>query len=35
MIHVFVNGTQVVKNGEHTNKKPGRFVKGPRWKEKA
>ncbi|HLO45458.1 MAG TPA: D-aminoacylase [Leadbetterella sp.] len=34
MIHVFVNGTQVVKNGEHTNKKPGRFVKGPGWKEK-
>lgn len=34
MIHVFVNGTQVVKNGVHTNKKPGKFVKGPGWKEK-
>lgn len=28
MIHVFVNGTQVLKDGEHTNAKPGRFVKG-------
>lgn len=27
--HVFVNGVQVIKNGEHTNAKPGRFVKGP------
>jgi N-acyl-D-amino-acid deacylase len=29
MIHVFVNGDQVLKNGEHTGAKPGRFVKGP------
>ena len=29
IIHVFVNGVQVLKNGEHTNAKPGRFVKGP------
>ncbi len=29
IIHVFVNGTQVLKDGEHTNAKPGRFVKGP------
>jgi N-acyl-D-amino-acid deacylase len=29
MIHVFVNGVQVLKDGEHTNAKPGRFVKGP------
>lgn len=29
MIHVFVNGVQVIKNGEHTGAKPGRFVKGP------
>ncbi len=29
MIHVFVNGVQVLKDGEHTGKKPGRFVKGP------
>ncbi|NIJ54452.1 N-acyl-D-amino-acid deacylase family protein [Dyadobacter arcticus] len=26
---VFVNGVQVLKNGEHTNARPGRFVKGP------
>jgi len=29
MIHVFVNGGQVLKDGEHTGAKPGRFVKGP------
>ncbi|HET6766772.1 MAG TPA: amidohydrolase family protein, partial [Chitinophagaceae bacterium] len=29
MIHVFVNGVQVLKDGEHTGVKPGRFVKGP------
>ncbi len=29
MIHVFVNGMQVLKDGEHTGKMPGRFVKGP------
>jgi N-acyl-D-amino-acid deacylase len=33
VIHVFVNGTQVLKNGEHTDAKPGRFVKGPGWKK--
>lgn len=27
--HVFVNGQQVLKNGEHTNKKPGRLIVGP------
>src|SRR5204863_9254216 len=32
VIHVFVNGTQVLKNGEHTGAKPGRFIKGPGWK---
>ncbi len=26
---VFVNGIQVLKNGEHTGAKPGRFVHGP------
>jgi N-acyl-D-amino-acid deacylase len=31
---VWVNGTQVLKNGEHTGLKPGRFVKGPGWKMK-
>ncbi|MDH5602428.1 MAG: amidohydrolase family protein, partial [Cyclobacteriaceae bacterium] len=34
MQHVFVNGVQVLKNGEHTNALPGRFVKGPGFKEK-
>ena len=29
MIDVFVNGVQVLKDGEHTDAKPGRFVKGP------
>lgn len=32
MIHVFVNGVQVLKEGEHTGAKPGRFVKGPGFK---
>ncbi len=34
MIHVFVNGVQVLKDGEHTGAKPGRFVKGPGYKAK-
>jgi len=34
MIHVFVNGVQVLKDGEHTGAKPGKFVKGPGWKKK-
>jgi N-acyl-D-amino-acid deacylase len=29
MKHVFVNGGQVLREGEHTGAKPGRFVKGP------
>ncbi len=29
VLHVWVNGTQVLKDGEHTGAKPGRFVKGP------
>jgi N-acyl-D-amino-acid deacylase len=32
VIHVFVNGVQVLKDGEHTGKKPGKFVKGPGYK---
>ncbi|RYU96284.1 N-acyl-D-amino-acid deacylase family protein [Emticicia agri] len=32
MVHVFVNGQQVLKDGEHTGVKSGRFVKGPGWK---
>jgi N-acyl-D-amino-acid deacylase len=31
MLHVFVNGTQVLKDGEHTGAKPGRVVRGPGW----
>lgn len=33
MIHVFVNGTQVLRNGEHTGAKPGRVIRGPGWKK--
>ena len=29
--YVFVNGTLVLKNGEHTGAKPGRVVRGPGW----
>ena len=31
MRHVFVNGVQVLKDGEHTGAKPGRAVRGPGW----
>ncbi len=31
MIHVFVNGTQVLREGEHTGATPGRVVRGPGW----
>jgi N-acyl-D-amino-acid deacylase len=31
VIHVFVNGTQVLQDGEHTGAKPGRVVRGPGW----
>lgn len=34
MIHVFVNGKQVLKSGEHTGATPGRVVRGPGWKGK-
>ena len=33
MIHVFVNGVQVLKNGKHTGAKPGRVVRGPGYKK--
>jgi N-acyl-D-amino-acid deacylase len=32
VVHVFVNGTQVLKDGEHTGAKPGRVVRGPGWR---
>ncbi len=31
MVHVFVNGVQVLRNGEHTGITPGRVVRGPGW----
>jgi N-acyl-D-amino-acid deacylase len=34
MVHVFVNGVQVLKEGEHTGATPGRVVRGPGWKKK-
>ena len=33
VLHVFVNGAQVLKNGEHTGAKSGRAVRGPGWKK--
>ena len=32
MVHIFVNGTQVLKNGDHTGATPGQVVRGPGWK---
>jgi N-acyl-D-amino-acid deacylase len=32
MVHVFVNGEQVLKDGEHTGATPGRVVRGPGWR---
>lgn len=33
MVHVFVNGAQVLEKGEHTGARPGRVVRGPGWKQ--
>lgn len=33
VVHVFVNGVQVLKDGEHTTAKPGVVVRGPGWKK--
>jgi len=33
MVHVFVNGEQVLKDGEHTGAMPGRVVRGPGYKK--
>jgi N-acyl-D-amino-acid deacylase len=35
MQHVFVNGVQVLKDGEHTGALPGKVVRGPGWIKKA
>jgi len=32
MRHVWVNGIQVLSDGEHTGQKPGRVIRGPGWK---
>jgi len=32
VVHVLVNGVPVVKDGENTDAKPGRVVRGPGWK---
>ena len=32
--HVFVNGVQVLNNGNHTGATPGRSIRGPGWKGK-
>ncbi len=34
VLHVFVNGVQVLKDGEHTGAMPGKFVKGPGYRIK-
>ncbi len=31
VLHVWVNGTQVLRDGEHSGAKPGRVVRGPGW----
>lgn len=31
VLHVFVNGVQVLRDGEHTGATPGRVVRGPGW----
>jgi N-acyl-D-amino-acid deacylase len=31
MVHVFVNGVPVLRDGEHTGATPGRVVRGPGW----
>ena len=31
VVDVFVNGVQVLKNGEHTGATPGQVVRGPGW----
>lgn len=33
MVHVFVNGVQVLNEGEHTGAKPGQVVRGPGYKK--
>jgi len=32
VVHVFVNGEQVLESGKHTGKTPGKVVRGPGWR---
>jgi N-acyl-D-amino-acid deacylase len=32
MVHVFVNGGHVIRDGDHTGATPGRVVRGPGWR---
>jgi N-acyl-D-amino-acid deacylase len=34
VVHVFVNGSPVLINGEHTGAKPGKIVRGPGYKKR-
>lgn len=34
VVHVFVNGTHVLKDGEHTGATPGRVIRGPGYRKK-
>ncbi len=33
MVHVFVNGKQVLNDGQHTGARPGKIVRGLGWKK--
>jgi N-acyl-D-amino-acid deacylase len=33
VVQLFVNGVQVLKDGEHTGATPGRFLRGPGWRQ--
>lgn len=33
IMHVWVNGVHVINDGNHTGATPGRFIKGPGWKQ--
>ena len=34
VVHVWINGAQVLEDGEHTGATPGRVIRGPGWKKK-
>lgn len=35
VVHVLVNGVEVLRNGEHTGATPGRVVRGPGWRPRS